>query len=123
MITWAALIVLQGIEGGVGEQDGESSLQRTNSRSWLTRQDLDNIRLHLDMLRRTNEPEPCLRFKLATQLAMSFEKTQAPVVMSPEFPMAGMQQQNLGYPWSIFSEASLQSAAYQFWPIEQQQMT
>ncbi|KAK8115273.1 hypothetical protein PG999_007342 [Apiospora kogelbergensis] len=61
MITWAALIVLQAVEGGAGELD-----------------DLTNIRIHLDMLRRTNEPRPSLRDKLVSRLEHSLGQVATP---------------------------------------------
>ncbi|GAB7354308.1 hypothetical protein MBLNU459_g4827t1 [Dothideomycetes sp. NU459] len=103
MITWAALIVLQGVEGGVGEPD-----------------DLNMIRVHLNMLRQTSEPEPSLRHTLAARLEQSLEGMHTPVVANAELLDQAIAQ-NIGYPWTIFDEASLQAAAaYQFWPMQQQ---
>ncbi|KAK8048218.1 hypothetical protein PG994_009948 [Apiospora phragmitis] len=106
MITWAALIVLQAVEGGAGELD-----------------DLTNIRIHLDMLRQTNEPRPSLRAMLVARLEQSLESVQTP---SPTALRDPLQQPPLplspafDYSWQIFDQASLQQMTYPAWPLAPQ---
>ncbi|KAF2097189.1 hypothetical protein NA57DRAFT_41415, partial [Rhizodiscina lignyota] len=99
MITWAALIVLQGVQGGVGDPD-----------------DLENVDVHLKMLRRTNEPKPGLREKLAWRLEQSLEGLHSP--LAGEAALAG--QDVIDSSWYIFDEGSLQNAGYQLWPYDNQ---
>ncbi|KAL2068773.1 hypothetical protein VTL71DRAFT_15111 [Oculimacula yallundae] len=61
MITWAALLVLQGIEGGVGEPD-----------------DFVLIQAHLNMLQYTHQPSPSLRHRLASRLESSLQNMHTP---------------------------------------------
>jgi hypothetical protein len=96
MITWAALIVLQGVKGGFGEAG-----------------DLQAIGVHLDLLKATKEPTPNLRHTLAARLQR--EMYDAQEVVQPEQPAAMDWSDPLGYPWSLFDEASLQSVNL-YWP-------
>ncbi|KAH7153436.1 hypothetical protein EDB81DRAFT_648572 [Dactylonectria macrodidyma] len=100
MITWAALIVIQGVEGGNGEAD-----------------DLGNIRIHLDFLRETNAPKPSLHDKLATRLEQSLHGMQTP---SPKTLNDAMNlpviSPDLDYSWQIFSQASLDQMPFGIWP-------
>ncbi|EED21458.1 conserved hypothetical protein [Talaromyces stipitatus ATCC 10500] len=103
MITWAALIVVQAIEGGAGEHD-----------------DLTNIRIHLEMLKRMNKTTPSLCDKLINRLELSLTNVHTPA--SADF----RQQQNtyddltVGAPidlsWQIFDRSSLQQMMYTDWP-------
>ncbi|KAI1080002.1 hypothetical protein F5B20DRAFT_147852 [Whalleya microplaca] len=102
MITWAALIVIQGVEGGSGEPD-----------------DLRNIRIHLEMLKQTSEPKPSLRDKLITRLEQSLQGVQIP---SPSALDTSMSTQDtcispdLEYSWQIFDRSILQQMTYPDWP-------
>ncbi|KAL3424256.1 hypothetical protein PVAG01_03537 [Phlyctema vagabunda] len=99
MITWAALIVLQGIEGGVGEED-----------------DLPLVQDLLNTLRMTQEPSTGLRNQLATKLEASFQNIHTPPPVSP-----GMMNSNMpdSLSWSIFDEMSLQFPYPEQWPSQQ----
>lgn len=139
MITWAALIVLQGVEGGAGEVDGTLCLgplpcPRPPPVRLFTQQtachrlfcphanqpahvpDLKNIRVHLDMLRQTHEPKPSLRDKLVSRLEQSLETAQTPSPSALRDPLA-MPPLSPGfdYSWQIFDQASLQQVAYPAW--------
>ncbi|KAK7949529.1 hypothetical protein PG988_016168 [Apiospora saccharicola] len=111
MITWAALIVLQAVEGGAGELD-----------------DLTNIRIHLEMLRQTNEPRPSLRDKLITRLEQSLETVQTPSPTALRDSTVAANAANLqsplsptfDYSWQIFDQASLQQVTYPAWPLAPQ---
>ncbi|KAI1846127.1 hypothetical protein JX265_010504 [Neoarthrinium moseri] len=107
MITWAALIVIQGLEGGAGEPD-----------------DLNDINTHVKMLRQTNEPKPSLRDKLATRLERSLESIHIP---SPSAIQASMESTSPvisypNYPWNIFDQTSLQQVEYPMWLPDSSQM-
>ncbi|KAJ6141493.1 hypothetical protein N7470_009883 [Penicillium chermesinum] len=98
------MIVLQGLEGGVGEPD-----------------DFTNVAFHLESLRSTCEPSPSLRGKLALCLEQAMEQVNTPSqhemerqleknaqmpLFNPdeEFSMFIFDQQSLGqmmYPWQI----------------------
>lgn len=101
MITWAALIVMQGIECGAGEPD-----------------DLNCVRAHLLSLRETNEPGLSLRARLAARLERALEG-----VHTPDF--SALQQQNtlnidnlspnFDPSWEIFNQASLQQVMFPIW--------
>ncbi|OJJ02065.1 hypothetical protein ASPVEDRAFT_62226 [Aspergillus versicolor CBS 583.65] len=93
IITWAALIIIQGIEGGSGEPD-----------------DLPSIRVHLQMLKRMTGPKPSLRDVLVARLESSLTTIQ--VRESASLPqnvygnlamMAPMDQS-----WQLFDQSSLQ---------------
>ncbi|KAH7120221.1 hypothetical protein B0J13DRAFT_512709 [Dactylonectria estremocensis] len=100
MITWAALIVIQGVEGGNGEAD-----------------DLRNIRIHLDFLRETNTPKPSLHDKLATRLEQSLQgmQTPSPTTLNDAMNIPVISP-DLDYSWQIFSQASLDQMTFGIWP-------
>ncbi|KAH6691379.1 hypothetical protein F5X68DRAFT_259455 [Plectosphaerella plurivora] len=89
VITWAALIIIQGVEGGVGEPD-----------------DLENVNVHLAKLREINEQGHNLHGLLATRLEAKLQGLTTPA-MAP----------NCGFgpdvafdsSWSIFNQDSLQT--------------
>ncbi|GAB0137605.1 NuA4 histone acetyltransferase subunit [Epichloe bromicola] len=100
IISWAALIVINGIEAGVEEAD-----------------DIRNIRVHLEMLQETNEPGPHLRSELAGILQQNLQKLHHPSA-SAEMP-ASMQSlesnMNLDYSWQIFDGAIMTEVMDPFW--------
>ncbi|KAK6212129.1 hypothetical protein QIS74_10083 [Colletotrichum tabaci] len=100
MITWAALIVLQGVDGGVGEPD-----------------DLENVNIHLQKLKEMHEPKPSLRGILASRLDQKLQGLHTPASGDAE----GFEQEirNLDNSWYIFDQASLQ-AGYNLWSYETQ---
>jgi hypothetical protein len=90
MITWAALIILQAVEGGFGESG-----------------DIQAIRVHLDLLRQNNEPTPSLHRRLADRLESKMQDVQKDIgslVQSGTEECADI----LSYDWSLFDETSLQ---------------
>ncbi|PWY81640.1 hypothetical protein BO94DRAFT_558070 [Aspergillus sclerotioniger CBS 115572] len=93
MITWAALIVIQGIEGGAGEPD-----------------DLLGIRIHLEKLKQVMG----LGDKLVARLEASLTNVHTPVG-----PQDGAADTGIMGPadqsWQIFDQASLQSMMYSNW--------
>lgn len=102
MITWAALLVLQGIEGGVGEPD-----------------DFILIQAHLNMLQTTHQPEPSLRHTLASRLESSLQNMHTPRPAPEPDPMLlsnSSQNPNSSYDdgWAIFDSNSIALAASQF---------
>lgn len=79
--------------------------------------DLRNIRIHLDTLKRTNEPKPNLRDKLATCLERSLEGIQTPSPTALNQPMVLPDiNQDLDYTWQIFNQTSLEQVLYPVWP-------
>lgn len=100
MITWACLIVLQGVDGGVGEPD-----------------DLENVGVHLQKLKEMHEPKPSLRGILATRLEEKLQGLHTPA--SGDAEMFEQEIQNLDNSWYIFDQASLQ-AGYELWSYENQ---
>ncbi|KAG5952883.1 hypothetical protein E4U53_007643 [Claviceps sorghi] len=100
IISWAALIVINGIEAGVGEAD-----------------DIRKIRMHLDMLQETNEPKPNLRSKLADILEQNLQKlhglSSAAAMPSPIQPLSS--NLNLDYSWQIFDGAIMTEEMDPFW--------
>ncbi|RMZ32086.1 hypothetical protein D0859_03802 [Hortaea werneckii] len=98
MITWAALIVLQGAQGGYVELG-----------------DIQAIRVHLDLLKQTSEPTPSLRHTLAEHLELKLQHiandhTTAPMLTTDN---AGDPFRD---PWHLFDEASLDSLNRHLWP-------
>ncbi|KAF2008553.1 hypothetical protein BU24DRAFT_360239 [Aaosphaeria arxii CBS 175.79] len=96
MITWAALILLQGIEGNAGEVN-----------------DLDAIKVHLDKLKQANDPKPLLHTKLITRLDGSLQKVNTHKVNDSS-------QQNyttldVDSSWHIFDQASLEQMNFGSW--------
>ncbi|OAQ65529.1 fungal transcriptional regulatory protein [Pochonia chlamydosporia 170] len=100
IISWAALIVIHGIEAGVGESD-----------------DLRNIRVHLDMLQDTNEPIPNLRTKLAAILEQNIQRLHTPSPSATNhMPMQPLNSgMNLDYSWQIFDQAIMSEVMDPFW--------
>ncbi|KAK1994779.1 hypothetical protein LX36DRAFT_660218 [Colletotrichum falcatum] len=100
MITWAALIVLQGVDGGVGEPE-----------------DLENVGVHLQKLKEMHEPKPSLRGMLASRLEQKLQGLHTPASGDAE----GFEQEirNLDNSWYIFDQSSLQ-AGYNLWSYENQ---
>ncbi|EGX88272.1 Fungal transcriptional regulatory protein [Cordyceps militaris CM01] len=94
MITWAALIVMHGIEAGAGEQD-----------------DFQNIRIHMDVLRDTNEPKPSLRERLAARLEQELDSLHTPSPSTVPMDMA----QGLDYSWQLFDQAIMEQVMDPFW--------
>ena len=90
MITWAALIVLQGIEGGVGEPD-----------------DFVLIQAHLNMLSCTHQPEPSLRHKLANRLETALQNMHTPRPAPEQDPMMDISSSGLDSSWAIFDQNSI----------------
>ena len=66
MITWAALIVLQGAQGGYIEPG-----------------DIQAIRVHLDLLKQTREPMPSLRHTLAEHLEFKLQHVESDHTTAP----------------------------------------
>lgn len=90
MITWAALLVLQGVEGGVGEPD-----------------DFILIQSHLNMLQLTHQPAPSLRHTLATRLESSLQNMHTPRP-APDPPLDPLNPQDMfDSSWAIFDQNSI----------------
>ena len=129
MITWAALLVLQGIEGGVGEPDGNypppSSSPHTFSplRSQIqspklgpnhSTPDFVLIQAHLNMLQYTHQPSPSLRHRLASRLESSLQNMHTPRPAPEPETMADVSNgNNLGDNdgWAIFDHRSMELAS------------
>ncbi|KAF6835736.1 C6 finger domain-containing protein [Colletotrichum musicola] len=100
MITWAAMIVLQGVDGGVGEPD-----------------DLENVGVHLQKLKEMHEPKPSLRGILAARLEQKLQGLHTPA--SGDAEVFEQEIRNLDNSWYIFDQASLQ-AGFELWSYENQ---
>lgn len=99
MITWAALIVLQAVKGRYGQPA-----------------DLQAIRLHLHLLRRTHEPAPNIREMLAARLEEEMRDVREEEPVQPVAAVLDAESAHLRYPWALFEESSLQ-AVDQWIPI------
>ncbi|KAF4447197.1 hypothetical protein F53441_9244 [Fusarium austroafricanum] len=95
MITWAALIVLQGLQGGVGELD-----------------DMRNIRLHLDILKQKNEPKPSLCDKLIARLEDSLQDVSTPDFSYVQPNQASVMDPTFDYSWQLFDQVNLQQIQF-----------
>ncbi|KAH7055701.1 hypothetical protein B0J12DRAFT_427502 [Macrophomina phaseolina] len=105
MITWAALLVLQGMEDGTGESD-----------------DLRLIQSHLLTLQKTSQPPPSLRHQLASRLETDLQRLRTP----PTSPSTNQNTANISSaeqieetnPWALFNQDSirLDSPSWQFAP-------
>lgn len=94
MITWAAILILQGAEGGVGEHEGKSN-KSFLSRVILTNSDLSLVQKHLDKLQATKRPAPSIHHMLASRIEtwlQNFSVTPTATLVQPELDMS----------WSIF---------------------
>ncbi|KAL5596639.1 hypothetical protein BROUX41_006664 [Berkeleyomyces rouxiae] len=98
VITWAALIVLQGVEGGMGEAT-----------------DIEHASIHLENLRNTNELKPSIRELLATNLETRLRNMHSPVDLISQQGPADLAEDASN--WYIFNEASLQ-AGYELWQYD-----
>ncbi|KAH7380214.1 hypothetical protein DE146DRAFT_288085 [Phaeosphaeria sp. MPI-PUGE-AT-0046c] len=85
IITWAAIIVLQGVEGGAGEQE-----------------DLTLVQCHIDKLRKARRPEPSLHSLLASRVEVWQRQTTVPSTTS-FIPF------DLDPSWSLFDQANMDS--------------
>jgi hypothetical protein len=118
MITWAALIVVQGIDGGAGEADGNLLLSYTH-RAGVVNEiiDLSNIRIHLEILKKMNGPKPSLCDKLISRL----EESLAPVHSPNSLELQRDAYNNISMSahvdqsWQIFDQSSLQQMIYPAW--------
>ncbi|KAH7176729.1 hypothetical protein EDB81DRAFT_773471 [Dactylonectria macrodidyma] len=86
VITWAALIVIQGVEGGVGEPD-----------------DLENVRVHLAGLHEKRKSN--LHGLLADCLNQKLQALSTPIFGDEGFHLDG----SLDRSWYIFNQSSLQT--------------
>ncbi|KAL4728199.1 hypothetical protein ACLX1H_004940 [Fusarium chlamydosporum] len=91
IITWAALIVLQGIQGGIGELE-----------------DMTNIKLHLDILKQKNEPKPSLCDKLISRLEESLQEVSTPDFSYIQPAHSSVMDPSFDYTWQIFDQVNLQ---------------
>ncbi|KAL1620890.1 hypothetical protein SLS54_005820 [Diplodia seriata] len=107
MITWAALLVLQGMEDGTGESD-----------------DLRLIQSHLLTLKHTSQPPPSLRHQLAARLETDLQRLRTPPTSpssnNPNASSLASAANNPGEtnPWALFNQDSirLDSPSWQFAP-------
>ncbi|KAL2684464.1 hypothetical protein Neosp_005542 [[Neocosmospora] mangrovei] len=89
VITWAALIVIQGVEGGVGEPD-----------------DLENVNAHLAKLRESVAESSNVHSLLASRLEQKLQSLHTPVMGNE----GGFQfDGEFDTSWFIFNQGSLQS--------------
>ncbi|KAJ0415156.1 hypothetical protein BJY00DRAFT_305108 [Aspergillus carlsbadensis] len=99
IITWAALIVLQGIEGGTGDPD-----------------DLTSIQIHLEMLKQMAGPNPSLRDILVARLESSLANAQMPPANLPPHAYDDLTMMGSAEPsWQIFDQSSLEHMMYSDW--------
>ncbi|KAF2450418.1 hypothetical protein P171DRAFT_377462 [Karstenula rhodostoma CBS 690.94] len=101
MITWAALILLQGIEGNAGEPD-----------------DLDTIKVHLGKLQQMNDPKPLLHTKLIARLDGNLQRVNTPNPST--IPQPDLTSLNGDASWNIFDQASLEQINFASWPYTEQ---
>lgn len=87
MITWAALIVIQGVDGGVGEPD-----------------DLENVRVHLGRLREAHEHNSNLHGALANRLETKLQGLSTPQMGDA---MSFEPDGTFDTSWYIFDQSSL----------------
>ncbi|KAF2027359.1 hypothetical protein EK21DRAFT_102562 [Setomelanomma holmii] len=83
MITWAAILVLQGLEGGVGEQD-----------------DLLLVQDHLNKLQRTKRPAPSLHHTLADRLETWLQSMNTP-------PSTALALPDFDLSWTLFDQNNM----------------
>lgn len=116
IITWAALIVIQGIEGGSGEPDGKLSYH-VYSETVANEPDLPSIRVHLEMLKRMTGPKPSLRDILVARLESSLATIQVPESASLSQNVYGnlAMMAPMDQSWQLFDRSSLQQMMYSDW--------
>ncbi|KAL3446973.1 hypothetical protein BJX65DRAFT_107310 [Aspergillus insuetus] len=99
IITWAALIVLQGIEGGTAEPD-----------------DLASIQIHLEMLKQMAGPKPSLRDILVARLESSIANAQMPPPNMAQHAYEDLTMMSSTEPsWQIFDQSNLEHMMYLDW--------
>ncbi|KAF2004260.1 hypothetical protein P154DRAFT_543412 [Amniculicola lignicola CBS 123094] len=94
MITWAAILVLQGLDGGVGEHG-----------------DLMLVQGHLNKLQRTLRPAPSLHHTLAHRLKTWLQNMHTP-------PTSFLPQPEFNPSWSLFDQNSIQLASGPYYQQE-----
>ncbi|KAL5396088.1 hypothetical protein PMIN02_003451 [Paraphaeosphaeria minitans] len=120
MITWAALILIQGIEGNAGEPDG-TRLTVYGMRIWLNFTDLDTIKVHLEKLQQMNDPKPLLHAKLIARLDGNLQRVNTPnpnTINQPDLISLDGDSS-----WNIFDQASLEQINFASWPYTEQPQT
>jgi len=93
MITWSAILVLQGAEGGVGEPD-----------------DLVLVQGYLNMLQRTHRPAPSLHHTLANRLETWLQSMSTPPAIDPDLPHLVFDPS-----WSLFDQNSMRIASESYY--------
>ncbi|KAH7093647.1 hypothetical protein FB567DRAFT_177989 [Paraphoma chrysanthemicola] len=83
MITWAAILVLQGAEGGVGEHD-----------------DLLLVQDHLNKLQSTKRPAPSLHHTLADRLETWLQSMNTP-------PSTALTLPDFDLSWTLFDQSNM----------------
>ena len=111
MITWGALLVLQGVVEGVGMQEGKIiatiAYQKITD---LAPSDLSLVQGHLNTLRSTHQPEPSLRHRLANRLESAMQNMHTPPSDLQEFPTS-LENSDLDSSWAIFDRNNLRLAS------------
>jgi hypothetical protein len=123
MITWAALLVLQGVEGGISEPDGTSfpfpSINLPDEPA-----DFIQIQSHLNMLTLTHQPSPSLRHRLASRLESALQNMHTPRPAPDPDLMLGINAESFNNDWAIFDRESLglanQTQSQPMDPVRQQ---
>ncbi|KIW14252.1 hypothetical protein PV08_07034 [Exophiala spinifera] len=106
MISWAALIVTQGLEAGFGQEN-----------------DLEHIKNHIGVLRQIHEPVPGLRARLIARLEPGLEQIN---FRDAQFQQQHTQAENIPLAfdssWEIFDQNSLQQLALPSWSVSGQML-
>lgn len=77
--------------------------------------DFRNIRVHMDLLRETNEKTPCLRGKLIARLEEHMENVETPSPSTMNNAAGVDITSNLDYSWQLFDQAIMEQVMDPFW--------
>jgi hypothetical protein len=118
MITWAAMLLLRGVEDGMTHQDGmervHSLTLQTEFLTYMSYLDLGIIQTHLSSLKRSDLSVPSIHGVLADRLQSGMQSMHTPPDMGPEL---SFPPPNMDYSWTIFDQ-EIMSLANPPWLFE-----
>lgn len=101
MITWAAILLLRGVEDGMTHQDGENSVRHNKRNPTNNHTDLHLIQAHLRSLERSHQSSESIHTVLSQRLESSMQAMHTPpdTTSALAFPVASADDS-----WAIFDQ-------------------
>lgn len=101
MITWAAILLLRGVEDGMTHQDGENSVRHNKRNPTNSLTDLHLIQAHLRSLERSHRSSESIHTVLSQRLESSMQAMHTPpdTTSALAFPVTSADDS-----WAIFDQ-------------------